>query len=317
MVTRRPALIAVGVAAAAGIVTLIVALTTAPGSRPPALPASGILADAAVNPQSAYVGDTLIARVDVLVDRRRIDPSTLAVRGSLAPYVAGAPSIERRDVGDASRVTHTLRLRCDVRPCLPPDPERGGRRTFVLPGLQLLFRRTDGSKGSLLLPLPALEILSRLSRSEAALLEDFAVIPFRASPALDPVRYAVSPTWLASLLLAAAALLLTAAGWLVLRYGPRRKEPTAPEPPPVPTIVLSPLERALAVVEGARARGSIQEEREALELLARELGRNGDPELAATAKGLAWSAQGPTAAATLALTADVRSVIDGSSDGHP
>ena len=317
MVTRRPAVIALGVAAAAGILTLIIALTTAPGPRPPALPANGILADVAVNPQSAYVGDTLIARVDVLVDRRRIDPSTLAVRGRLAPYVLGAPSIERRDVGDASRVTHTLRLRCDVRPCLPPDPERGGRRTFVLPGLQLQFRRTDGSRDSLLLPLPALEVLSRLSRSDAALLEDFAVIPFRASPALDSIRYAVSPTLLAGLLLAAAALLLTAAGWLVLRYGPRRKEPAALEPPPEPAVVLSPLERALAMVERARARGSIPEEREALELLARELGRNGDPELAATAKGLAWSAQGPTAAATVALTADVRSVIEGSSDGHP
>jgi hypothetical protein len=317
VVIRRPAVIALGIAGAAGIVTLIVALTTAPGPRPPALPASGILADVAVNPQSAYVGDTLIARVDVLVDRRRIDPSTLSVRGSLAPYVAGPPSIERRDVGDASRVTHTLRLGCDVRPCLPPDPERGGRRTFVLPGLQLQFRRTDGSRDSLLLPLPALEILSRLSRSDAALVEDFAVIPFRASLALDPVRYAVSPAILAGLLLAVATLLLTAAGWLVFRYGPRRKEPAAPEPPPEPTVVLSPLERALAIVERARARGSIPDERKALELLARELGRNGDPELAATAKGLAWSAQGPTAAATLALTAEVRSVIEGSSDGHP
>jgi hypothetical protein len=317
VVIRRPALIALGIGAAAGIVTLIVAVTTAPGPRPPALPASGILADVAVNPQSAYVGDTLIARVDVLVDRRRIDPSTLAVRGRLAPYILGAPSIERRDVGDASRVTHTLPLRCDVRSCLPPDPERGGRRTFVPPGLQLLFRRTDGSNGSLLLPLPALEILSRLSRSEAALLEDFAVIPFRASLALEPIRYAVSPTLLAVLLLAAAALLLTAAGWLVLRYGPRRKEPAASEPSPLPAVVLSPLERALAVVERARTRGSIPDERKALELLARELGRNGDPELAATAKGLAWSAQGPTAAAKLALTAEVRSVIEGSSNGHP
>jgi hypothetical protein len=317
VVTRRPAIIVLGVAAAAGIVTLIVALTTAPGPRPPALPASGILADVAVNPQSAYVGDALVARIDVLVDRRRIDPSTLAVRGSFAPYVAGAPSIERRDVGDASRVKHTLRLRCEVRPCLPPDPERSGRRTFVLPALRVLFRRTDGSNGSVLLPLPALEILSRLSRSDAALVEDFAVIPFRASLAPDPIRYAVSPTLLAGLLLAAAALLLTAAGWLLLRYGPRRKEPAAPEPPPEPPVVLSPLERALAVVERARARGSIPDERKALELLARELGRNGDPELAATAKGLAWSAQGPTAAGTLALTADVRSVIEGSSDGHP
>jgi hypothetical protein len=185
----------------------------------------------------------------------------------------------------------------------------------VLSGLQVLFSRRDGSRGSLLLPVPALEILSRLSRSDAAVVEDFAIIPFRASLALDPIRYAVSPGLLVGLLLAAAALLLAVAGWLLLRYGrPDRKEP-ALEPPLEPPVLLSPLERALVVVERARVRGSIPDERKALELLARELGRNGSAELAAAAKGLAWSAQGPTAAATLALTADVREVIEG--NGHP
>jgi len=292
------------VAAAAGIVTVIVAVTTSPGSRPPALPAGGILVDAEVNPQSAYFGDTLLERVTVLVDRRRIDPSSLSLRGSLAPYAAGAPAIDRHEVGHVTRMTYTQRLRCLARTCLPADPELGGRRTFVLPGIRVLFDRRDGTRGSLLLALPALETVSRLSRTDAALLEDFAVIPFRASPGLGTIDYAASPS------------LLAAAGWLVLRYGRRPKEPV-PEPVPEPQVVLSPLERALLVLEQAQVRGSTPDERKALELLAGELGRTGDAELATTAKGLAWSAPGPTAAATLSLTAEVRSVIERSNGARP
>jgi hypothetical protein len=316
VVTRPGVLAVLGVAAAGVIVAVIVALATSPDSHPPALPSSGILAEAEVNPQSAYFGDTLLERVTVLVDRRRIDPSTLALRGSLAPYAPGAAAIDRHEIGHVTRVTYTRRLRCLARACLPADPERGGRRTFVLPGIRVLFSRTDGTRGSQLLSLPALETVSRLSRTDAALLEDFAVIPFRASPGLGRIDYAVSPTLLVALLLAAAAALLGTAGWLMLRYGRRPKEPV-PEPPREPPVVLSPLERALVVVEQARARGSTPDERRALELLARELGRSGAAELATTAEGLAWSAPGPTAAATHSLTAEVRSVIERSNGGRP
>lgn len=313
---RRGVVAVLAAAAAAAIVTVIVAVTTAPGSRSPALPSSGILAAAAVDLRAAFFGDTLVARVDVLVDRRRIDPSTLALGGGFSPYAAGTPSIERREVGHVTRVTYTLRLRCLVAPCLPPDPSRGGARTFVLPGVQLLFRRTDRTRASLLLALPPVEVASRLSPNDAAVVDAFELAPFHASPALGRLGYAVSPSLLAALLLAAAALLLALAGWLVLRYGRRRREPT-PEPPPEPPVVLSPLERALLVAERARARGFVPDERKALELLAGELARNREAELAATAQGLAWSAEGPTPAATLALAAEVQSVIERSRDGRP
>jgi hypothetical protein len=312
VVTRRSALVA-AIALAAAIVVGIV--LTAPEPRAPALPASGIRATAEVNPQSAYFGDTLVARVDVLVDRRRIDPSTLALRGSLKPYGAPPPTIERRDIGDVTRMTYTLRLRCLERACLPPMPDRGGRRTFVLPGLELLYERTGGARDSVLLSLPALEIISRLTQSDAALVDDFLVIPFRASPTLGRVDYAISPTLLVVLLLVGAAALFALAGRLLLRYGRRPREPV-PEPPSAPPAVVSPLERALAVVEQARTRGSVTDERKALELLARELGRSGAAELAVTAKGLAWSAPGPTAEATHSLAADVRGVIDRNGDGR-
>jgi hypothetical protein len=154
-----------------------------------------------------------------------------------------------------------------------------------------------------------------LTRSDAALVDDFAVIPFRASPSLGRVDYAISPTLLVGLLLAGAATLLAVAGRLLLRYGRRPAQPV-PEPVVESPVVLSPLERALAVVEQARTRGSVTDERKALELLARELGRSGAAELAVTAKGLAWSAPGPTAEATHSLAADVRGVIDRNGDGR-
>jgi hypothetical protein len=81
--------------------------------------------------------------------------------------------------------------------------------------------------------------------------------------------------------------------------------------------VLSPLERALLDVERARAAGIVPDERKALESLARELGRNGDSQVALTAKGLAWSEVGPVPAATVVLIDDVRTLIERSGDGHP
>ncbi len=313
---RRGVIAALAVAAGAVIVTVIVAVMTAPGSRSPALPASGILAAASVDPRTALFGDTVVVRVGAVVDRRRIDPSTLALGGGFSPYAAGATSVDRREVGHVTRVLYRLSLRCLVAACLPPDPRVGGSRTFAPSGVHLDFRRTDGTRGSLLLTLSPVEVASRLTPTDAALVDDFRLALVQASPALGRVDYAVSPSLLVALLVAAAALLLGAAGWLVLRYG-RFRETTAPGLPPQSPIVLSPLERALVVVERARARGFVPDERKALELLAGELGRSREAELASAAKGLAWSEPAPGPAATLALAADVRSVIERSRDGRP
>jgi hypothetical protein len=117
------------------------------------------------------------------------------------------------------------------------------------------------------------------------------------------------------LLLAGAALLLAIGTWLALRFV-RRAKPEPPAPAPLPPVLLSPLERALLAVERARAGGLVPEERKSLELLASELGRNGDSQLAVTAKGLAWSQTGPAPAATAVLTKDVRALI-ARTDGHP
>jgi hypothetical protein len=250
------------------------------------------------------------------VDRRRVDPDTVSARATFAPYSTRRGSLVRQDLGDVTRVTQTLRLRCLVRSCLPPGVDKGGRKTVTLPPVELLFDRADRSRGSLVLALPAIDVASRLTETDFALIDDFRVVPFHATAALESIDYAVSPTTLVVLLLASATLLLVLAAWLLLRYGVRRREPVLALPPPEPLDELSPLERALAALDGARAQGSVADERRALELLAAELGRSGASELAVTATGLAWSAAGPIPAATGTLADEVRDVIQ-RRNGHP
>lgn len=301
---------------AAAAVTAVVYLAAAPDPRSPELPSSGIVADALVEPQGAFFGDTLFVRVGALVDRRRVDPDTVTARATFAPYSTRRGPLVRQDLGDVTRVTQTLRLRCLVRSCLPPGVDEGGRKTVSLPPVELLFERADRSKGSMVLALPAVDVASRLTETDFALIDDFLVVPFHATAALDPIDYAVSPTALVVLLLTGATLLLAVAGWLLLRYGVRRREPVPALPPPEPAVELSPLERALAALEAARTHGSRADERRALELLSAELGRSGAGELAVTATGLAWSASGPIPAATGTLADEVRDVIK-RRNGHP
>lgn len=294
---------------AAVAVIAVVYLAATPDPRPPDLRGRGIVADALVEPQGALFGDTLVVRVEALVDRRRVDPDTVTARAAFAPYSTRRGPLVRQDLGDVTRVTQTLRLRCLVRSCLTPGVDEGGRKTVSLPPVELRFDRSDRSKGSLVLALPAVDVASRLTETDFALIDDFRVVPWHATAALDPIDYAVSPTTLVVLLLAGATLLLALAVWLLLRYGVRRREPIPALPPPEPTVELSPLERALAALEGARSQGSVAHERRALELLAAELGRSGAGELAVTATGLAWSAAGPIPATTGTLADEVRDVI--------
>jgi hypothetical protein len=301
---------------AALAVTAVVYFAAAPGPRSPALPDSGVVADALVEPQGAFFADTLVVRVEALVNRERIDPDSLGVRATFGPHSMRRGPTVRENLGDVARVTQTLRLRCLVERCLPPDVQSGGRKTVSLPPVELTFRRADRSSGSLVLALPAVDVASRLTETDATLIDDFFVVPFHASAVLDPIEYAVSPTLLVVLLLVGATLLFALAAWVVLRHGLPRREPVVAPPPPEPPAPLTPLERALDALERARADGSIADERRALELLAGELGRSGAGELAVTATGLAWSASGPIPAATVTLADDVRDVIR-RRNGHP
>ena len=86
-----------------------------------------------------------------------------------------------------------------------------------------------------------------------------------------------------------AVALLLAGGWLVAGVirGRRRERHLR-----IPAH-LTGVDRALALLEHARAERDVAGERQALERLALELRKEGEPELSMAATRLAWSEHGP------------------------
>jgi hypothetical protein len=133
-------------------------------------------------------------------------------------------------------------------------------------------------------------------------------VPWRRnSTNLVAATYRVQPSTIFWTGIAGALLLLAAAGLLLRPYLPSlRRHHAGP----------SPLERALAAVERTRAGGDREAQRKALELLAAELRRSGEGQLAWTASELAWSEPVPEPDLTGALTVDVRDAIAARRNGH-
>jgi hypothetical protein len=307
-VRRRRALLALLVIGAATASTVIVvALATRSSERTPPLPSRGISASAALVPRQAFFGDTVLARLTILLDRRRIDPTTLTVGGNFSPYgSATEPQRTMREIGHATKATYTFRLTCLNESCLPPDPIARGRFTVALGSIRVGFDRQDGKPGTLAVALPPLEVASRLAPTDIAAGLQAQVPPFRVSTTPPRVHYSVSPTLLEVLLFGGAGLLLTAAGWLAWRFAPRRSR----ERPLLPRI-----ERALVILDDAHARGAVADRRKALELLANELRYSGKGSLASSAELLAWSEQPPRTPAKNALSDRVRETIENGPDG--
>ena len=296
-----------------GAVTAAVLVAVLPGRStrldPPRR--DGISARGTVTPRAALFGDRLDAQIEVVLDRRRVDPGSLRLVGVFGPYIPSGPlRATRTDVGRLTRIRYSVELQCLQLKCLPPDPLHNGGQLFRLAPLVLGYKRTDGGDGSVGVGWPPVEVASQMSPREVALLTPIDQPPYRASLALPKVSYSISPTLLVWLLAAGAALLLAAAGLLVLRFARATAavlEPVRePELPPVPGREVSALERALILLERARERGAVPDQRQALEHLAGELRRSGERELAGSATVLAWAEEPPATDATKALAAAVQ-----------
>ncbi len=312
MVSRHRPAVLTGITAlvAAGAIVTIVWLTAQPGAPTPQLPASGILARAAVTPTTAQFGDTIVAQAHVLYDPRRVVAPRLVISRDLSSYVvAGAPAVKRGSAGRARSVSYTVRMTCLDHPCLPGDPVNGNiAGTFSLPSMEIDYVRPGGTHAAQQIQLPQIQVTSRISPLQATRLNAPPHPPLRASTAPLPVRYAVSPLLLETLLVAFAVVLFGVAGVLLYRFGPRFRRSR-----PLPT----PLERALLLVDRARTRGFVPEQRKALELLAHELGRSGEEDLALSARVLAWSESAPEQQATGDLAGEVRENVLARSNGRP
>jgi hypothetical protein len=111
---------------------------------------------------------------------------------------------------------------------------------------------------------------------------------------------------------------LLAAGGAALAYValPRRAPPEPePEPEPEPVIVLTPLEQALELLEDASRADGVEDRRRALELVAEVLDLD-HPELARSARTLAWSEDDPEVEQTSGLATRVRGTIDAHGNGN-
>ena len=141
--------------------------------------------------------------------------------------------------------------------------------------------------------------MSRIKQSDVP---DFGFV-FKSSVApLPEPDYRVSPTVLGAGLLAGALVLLALPAVLVIGWWRRRR----PEPEVVVEPELSPLEKALRLVEWAGERENGTERREALEVLAVELEAVESDALADSARGLAWSPASPSPQAAISLVGQVR-----------
>jgi hypothetical protein len=267
-----------------------------------------IAATGTLDPRVVLFGDTLTARVDVVVDRTVIDPDQVTVKWSAAPWKRVEPPAETRSAaGTTAYLRTTYVLRCLTALCAPARETekvdlKAARVEYEAPvgeGTRRLVVDVDW---------PTLVVHTRVGELDADQ-RDALSAPWHADlVSLPAVSYRVAPGLAMGLLIALAALLVAIAAVVTYRVWPRRVP--APEPPPPPPPVVSALEQALALLENAAAANGAESRRRALELVADEVERLGDDRLANDARALAWSPDAPEGETTKAFAARLRSRME-------
>lgn len=306
-------------------VVATLSLLVAPAATAAESPLPGgraIVATTLVSPSTHLFGDTVRARLDVVVDPREFDPERLRVRLRFAPYEAvGGIAEWRNEVGRLLHLRYEATLRCLHVACLAPrlqstlgaqEEGRGERHTIRLAPAVI------GYSGRVLLTrrFPAVQVVSRINTAQASALAPDARPgsegAFAASVEPPEPTYRIRPRLLAGVALALACLLvlfpLTLAGRFVhARW--RAKRGWRP---------LSPLERALTLVDWTAGReDGAEERRKALEALAVVLEQRGARPLAETARALAWDEEPPPRERTGEVGSQARHALDGGARGRP
>ena len=289
--------------------------TPLPGGR-------AIVATASVSPSTHLFGDDVRAHVDVVVDPAQFEPDRLQIRLGFGPYeAAGGVREERHEAGQLVHLRYVATLRCLHAACLPPrlpstlggqEEGRGERHTIRLPPAVI---RYDGAV-LLTKPFPAVQVVSRINTAQADSLAPDARPgsqgAFAASVEPPEPTYRVAPRALAGAALGLAFLVALFPLALVWRLahgrwrGARRRRP------------LSPLERALALVDWtSRRQDGDEDRRKALEALAVVLEEQGVRPLAETARAAAWDEDPPPRGRAGELGREARRALDGGVRGRP
>ncbi len=307
MVTPRRVWIGSGIVVLAIAATVAILILTLDHEHTAANPRQPISGETSLSKSAALFADPVQARIEILVDRDRVDPAKVGFNPTWILYQRiGIPRVQRHDTGRTTQLVYTADLVCLTYSCLPSFT--GTRVQF--PQAKVFYTlRSDGRRRTLELPWSAFALGPRTQLSDLNNADPFVQPAWRATTEPQAVSYATSPSVLRSgLFVAAAVLFLLALGAFFL-FARALKRRWRPKPK-------TPLEQAVVLVEKASAREDQQAKRKALELLSRELAHTGEGELALTARELAWAEATPVPSSTQPLTLDVRRVIAERSNGH-
>ena len=303
--------LAAGVAVASALAVVLVASERGRDdeSRPAIERPETIAAEGVLSPRTVLFGDTVRARVDVLLDRTRVDPDSVRVSAQFSPWeVVGQPEQIRRDAGSTTYVRTTFVLRCLTSPCVPP----GQTAPLEFGPARVTYSGPAGGeehRESIRVDWPVLTVYSRYASANFDG-RTGAATPWRADLLTLPgVSYRVAPGVALVALIAGALLLAVAGALLAVLAWPRRAPAPPPEPEAPPEPPLSPLEQALALLEETARADGAEDRRRALELVAEELAER-DEDIARSARVLAWSEDVPATDETSGLAARVRSAIE-------
>lgn len=318
--TRDRVLVGVALAAVAGLSALVVMLFAldrgGDGESPRAEDEPAIEARAVLSPPSVLFGDTVTALVEVTLDRNFVDPDSVGVEVDFSPWTPVAdPEHLRRDANTTTYIRTTYMLRCLVNSCTSTSDTTV--EDFGQAQVTYTTQEGTGSSGrsSLQAPWPQLVVNSRYAASAT---------PGSGAPAsrwradllsLSAATYSVGPGLLVALLLAGGTLLAIGGSAFAYLALPRRAPPRLPKAPPEP--VVTPLERALALLEDPARVDGAGDQRRALELVAKVLVEGGDMKLARTARAVAWSAPVPGVEETSGLAARARAALGEELHEHP
>jgi hypothetical protein len=319
----RRALSLLALAVLAGTSVLVVALLVWGRGGPdddiqvpiPADPAPAIEARAVLSPRPVAFGDTVTARVDVTLDRRRIDADSVRIATDFAPWAPTAePERARRQGASTTHISSTWTLRCLASACLPPGQPLRTRLapttvTYDTLGPQAASGQRLTARWPLLVVNTRLQASALTPPAFGSGTSPFET-PWRGDMvSMPPVSYRVDPeTARIPLFGAAAAFAVLGLALAYLGRPRRRPKPVLlPEEPPAP--VLRPVERALAMLEDAVAVDGAADRRRALELVAAELAGRGSHDLARLARTLAWSKQSPALERTTPLAEEARPAL--------
>ena len=294
-------------ACAIGSLALAVAGCAGGGGGDETAPPRAVTTKTTITPSTHLFAEPVVARLDVLVDGDAIDPAEVAVETDFEPYEVLRERRTFEDFGRLTRLRYEATLRCLLIACIPEvlqsaageaETGRGERTTIRLPATTITYEDPDAGTRTLSAAWPPLESVSRITASG---IPSFGFVFKTSVTPLAAPTYRAPPVLLATALLLGALALLVLPAWLVVGWArSRRPLPTVEEPE------LTPLERALALVEWANEHRNGTERREALEVLAVELEAVESDGLAGRARWLAWSPASPTSEAAAELVATVR-----------